>query len=842
MLTLLFLLGCHEVPSPKDDTAGHDLDSADASETGESAESGDSGCEPETEIPYDGIDQDCSGADLTDVDGDGHDSAVVGGDDCADADGDINPGASEIPYDGVDQDCSGADLTDVDGDGHNAMMVGGDDCVDTDGDIHPGAAEIPYDGIDQDCSGADSTDVDCDDHDAAAVGGDDCADTDADIHPGAAEIPYDGVDQDCSGADLTDVDGDGYEAAAVGGDDCADADGDIHPGASEIPYDGVDQDCSGADLTDVDGDGYEAVMRGGDDCLDTDAATYPGASEVPYDGTDQDCSGADLSDVDGDGHDAATVGGDDCLDSDASVHPGGPETPYDGVDQDCSGADLIDIDADGYTAAVVGGDDCQDGDPSIHPGASDIPYDGVDQDCSGADLADADGDGHDTSALGGDDCLDSNASIYPSAPETPYDDVDQDCSGADLTDVDGDGYPATVVGGDDCDDDDPTTYPGATEVKADGVDNDCDGRLDEYTTCWDGSGDFTTVQEGVDGTPDGGTLEICSGTYVEKISIIDREINVEGEDPTGVLISWNFDGDWSTTVEIDGASEVRLSSISLASGSACVGYYTVTPAVWVDMVNFAQCPTALTSSFSSAGATVERSYFQGSAYTYATLDGEVTFRQNIVNTNGGIYLFYPDFTGTINYSNNIVFGGGSVTIGAATYPSRTIIGNNTFSDLALLRIIEGLHYDDGDAPGGVVFTNNIFHNFRTVDGLENTLFEVDIDWSRHSPPDVSPAGGNNLFDDDGGALAEVDVWDYSTWQYVLDESLSAAAEAAMLVDGQRGDPQFTPGAMGSYSLMPSSPAIDRGTGIADPDGSPPDLGAFGGPDGNWWMEVPWPLP
>ncbi len=44
--------------------------------------------------------------------------ALHGGVDCDDSDAQVNPGASEIPHDGIDQDCSGADAgIDSDGDG-----------------------------------------------------------------------------------------------------------------------------------------------------------------------------------------------------------------------------------------------------------------------------------------------------------------------------------------------------------------------------------------------------------------------------------------------------------------------------------------------------------------------------------------------------------------------------------------------------------------------------------------------------------------------------------------------------------------------------------------------------
>ena len=108
----------------------------------------------------------------TDTDGDGYGNPGVSrctngsATDCNNNNSSIYPGATEICGDGIDQDCSGADLPcatciDTDGDGYgspgSATCTNGSatDCNNNSSSIHPGATEICGDGIDQDCSGAD---------------------------------------------------------------------------------------------------------------------------------------------------------------------------------------------------------------------------------------------------------------------------------------------------------------------------------------------------------------------------------------------------------------------------------------------------------------------------------------------------------------------------------------------------------------------------------------------------------------------------------------------------------------------------------------------------------------
>jgi hypothetical protein len=307
---------------------------------------------------------------------------------------------------------------DLDGDGFDRDLCGGDDCDDDDPAAYPGTWYLDADGDGHGDPAISATGCPAP---ADHVGvGDDCDDADPTSYPGHPEF-CDGADNDCSGAPESaeaDDDGDGYRICHG---DCDDADPARFPGNLEL-CDGLDNDCNlqvPANEADDDGDG-QRICNG--DCDDADPEVFFGQVETPCDGVDNDCDifTLDTGDGDGDGSDAC----DDCDDADPDVFPGQVEVLCDGVDNDCDPGtpDGEDGDLDGYT----GCDDCDDDDHYINPGVTETPCDGIDNDCDPAtvDEPDGDGDGH----VLCEDCDDAEPDTYPGADEL-YDAADNDCDG-----------------------------------------------------------------------------------------------------------------------------------------------------------------------------------------------------------------------------------------------------------------------------------------------------------------------------------------------------------------------------------------------------------------------------
>ena len=299
-----------------------------------------------------------------DVDGDGANAAIHGGDDCDDADPNIGSA-------GNDQDCDGlADNVDPDRDGDGADNVdsGGDDCDDTTSGLVSQSLDFDCDGqlnvddLDDDNDGV-NDDVDLDDFDPNV-----CSDADADqcndCASGTFDPANDGDDLDLDGlCDLgdTDIDGDDYsnehEKTCAGENAGFELDFNLRP--DDLDNDGK---CDGVD-TDIDGD---FVLNGDDDdpndkfvCSDDDNDLCDDCAVLGFafdvqDGDDFDSDGAcDVGDLDDDNDQYPDLDEALCGTSDKDASPAGIPDDFEG-DFICDEAD-DDDDNDGINDVDVNG-------------------------------------------------------------------------------------------------------------------------------------------------------------------------------------------------------------------------------------------------------------------------------------------------------------------------------------------------------------------------------------------------------------------------------------------------------------------------------------------------------
>lgn len=453
-------------------------------------------------------------------------------------------------------------------------------------------------------------------------------------------------------------------------------------------------------------------------------------------------------------------------------------------------------------------------------------------------------------------------------PETPYDGIDQDCDGADLTDVDGDGFDAVEAAGTDCDDTDPDVHPGSTEVEGDGADNDCDGYADEVTACADGSGEAATIQEAIDLAPDGGAVEICPGRWTEHAVVEDRQLTLYGggDMPEDTVLDAS-DGGPAITASGE-ETELLIDWVSVQGDS-------------VDdrLVGFTASPTVVLSrvDLSSGGAdTVGMVYAEGACdgggsltVAYSRVRGNIFLAGFCVRDvallgstfEGDLMVVLAWATGVASFRNNIV-SGGSLTLvvdswDGESYEDRlsTTVEHNVFANLDEFGVYEHRVHDRGYAGSiPLVVENNIVYQ-TTLGGTDWTGEPFYYGFVYAAGPSDERCGEMSAAEEAPEVQANFD-WDCAVPETVgvLDCSTNYAEEGDLAwteTDGSADllevgfvtmDPQFRPNAMeGPYALDDVSPCVDAGVGDADVDGSPADIGAFGGPDGNWFQEYPWPL-
>ena len=827
----------------------------------------------------DDVDHDCDGSPdnglvyetyYADADGDGYGDAadsldtcdgpptgyVADGTDCDDGNASRTPGLAET-CDGVDNDCD----TDVDEGVTTAWYA------DADSDGFGDPASLPVEA----CAApkgtvADATD--CDDANPAA-------------YPGLAEA-CDGVDNDCdtdvdegvTTAWYADVDGDGYgdpgstpvaactapAYTSADATDCDDTTAQRRPGLAEA-CDGLDNDCDSdvdegvqtAFYLDDDGDGFGNAFSmpqlacsapSGDhvtdhsDCDDERTDVYPGAVEV-CDLADNDC---------------------DTQTDEGVTTPFWPDTDGDGYGDGLASA----VQACTAPQGMVGDDtDCDDGAVTTYPGATEL-CDDADNDC--------------------DQVIDDGlqTSWYPDGDGDGFGAT----SGAVLS------CPAVaghVVSNSDCDDGDGLVFPGSPHLdRCDVVDTDCDGFLEEIV--------FPTTHATVQGALDaaGPGERVCIDDTVPIGSYtIDESIVVEGVG-TRTFSTLSVG---SPALRITGGADVELVNLDITDSGdiffSAGGVVVETGSLLTIRDSYlgrnygerggavhVQTGAQLFVHDSSINANFVADFNQnddvygggiyaapGSAVQLfdtelwsndldcnagqvarggaIAVDGAVLSLENV-----RIHRTDADGCGTVEGAALWVGNGGSVfghglDIRDTDVTSSTIVrGGGVYVAASSVFVVDNLIVAGTDVSGATTATGGGLHSDGDVEINFATLYGNSVSSTSASGSALQLDGGNTMLrfftiegNDGGAAAVEGSQLGFSEWMngyantpmdWAFLPGIEVSYQPSDFVDTTGTDPVAW-----DLHLQPTSALVDQGMGWFDFDNTDADLGAYGGPLGDW---------
>lgn len=363
----------------------------------------------------------------------------------------------------------------------------------------------------------------------------------------------------------------------------------------------------------------------------------------------------------------------------------------------------------------------------------------------------------------------------------------------------------TDTGGD-TDTDTGDTGTGDTDTGADSGDTGDTDTGASWTVCAGGGAPFTEIQDAVDVAADGAVITVCAGTY-DYVEVYRAELTLIGEDrDTTIITGGSHTALFVDTTTID-VSGFTLSSESRDTGAGAALHLVDSTAAVTDM-RFAD----------TTGSYV--AWQDASEVTWS----EVLFEDNhgsLLTGNGGSMVLRNSVFR--NNQPNGGSGGSLLAVGGLDYE----VSNNLFYDNEIAMNAGGASFDAPRSLGWVynnVWWRNDHHGAQSlVYGATGVLIENNI-------VAKTTGGGLMAYTPRDGILYNA-AYDNSGDDFPRNDGTGVPS-------GNLGDDcRLKDPASGDFSLTAGfSPCVDVGdplSGYNDPDGTRNDLGAFGGPHGNW---------
>jgi hypothetical protein len=338
-------------------------------------------------------------------------------------------------------------------------------------------------------------------------------------------------------------------------------------------------------------------------------------------------------------------------------------------------------------------------------------------------------------------------------------------------------------------------------------------------------GDYPTVAQAVKAAENGATLFIEAGTFPAILDLDGKDLSFVGAGRDQTILDGGGEG--AVIKAIDGEI-VSLEGLTVANGRGGRG-----GGAWLDdgsVLSATDVAIASNTAGEGGGLFLENSSFSGT--DVRLVDNEAGYRGGGLNA---ISSSTFDLSRTLVAGNRAINGQG----GGLRFVTGDLIGDNViFSD------------NESYEGGGIYLTSSAL---ATLDHVTATYNYADYQGSFvriGDGCDLTLSDSIVTANDDSAAISEHS----SGGEIVLSYSLVTANELDFSlddetlppVDGVDGnDLDGTPDLLGltddgdwtndDWTLGPASSAIDAGDplGTLDPDSSAPDMGAFGGEEGDW---------